>query len=97
MAIGLQSSRSRWRVGTQAGLAGLLVSNGSTTMDDRLARLSAVAQTSDDLAASVLNACAELARIGSDDKAMPRRGAGDWQRRALHLAGRHSLSHTLNS
>ncbi len=56
-------------------------------MDDMLARLNAVAQTNDDLAASVLNACAELASMG-DGKSKQRRTEAYWRRRALQLARR---------
>ncbi len=57
-------------------------------MDDMLARLNAVAQTNDDLAASVLNACAELASMGPDGKSKQRRTEAYWRRRALQLARR---------
>jgi hypothetical protein len=55
-------------------------------MDEALARLNTVSETNDVLAASVLNACAELASIASAGRVKERRSATYWRRKVLRRA-----------
>ncbi|HEV7255860.1 MAG TPA: hypothetical protein VGN97_22520 [Mesorhizobium sp.] len=66
-------------------------------MDEALARLTAVSQTNDDLAASVLSACAELASIASEGEPKQRHTATHLRRKVLQRARRHKFTRALGS